>query len=1338
MTTQIGTSRAENIFGTSDPDTLDGQGGDDQLEGGAGDDILLGGEGNDYLDGGEGNDRLEGGPGDDTLITGNGDDVVLGGDGADKVNGEPRAGGNFIFWPATGRLQISGGAGDDFLYGGIGDDQIAGDEGDDILKGSNGNDRLEGGAGNDNLDGGAGDDILDGGPGNDRIVSGGGRDTIFGGDGDDEINGYIADDATYRYWNYTGPVTADGGAGNDFIYGSSSADDLKGGSGDDIIYAGSGDDRLDGGPGADMLYGQGGNDTYVVDHLADSVVDREGANTGLIKVDFYKPAPGVSWTLEAGIKPIPYWIDALVEGGDAVHDAYVMKSAGVLRYAFPDAPLASWSSADKNGFSAFNSAQEAFVRETFAYISSVINLRFEEVSDANAPGVLSFANNAQTGSAGYATGGYSSTKWAIFLNNTGSSARGNSNPQDGDYAALTIIHEIGHALGLKHPHSRAAGETSPSDPPYLSSAEDRTTFTQMSYNDVPQDYFAVFRDLDLAALHYLYGPAQVPGTRANQAGDTRYILSTLETNFIWDGGGEDTLDATSADRRITLSLDVGTQSYFGASPNSLITAAGQVTINLGTLIEHVDATHFDDEVSGNAAANRLDGRAGNDTLLGRAGNDVLIGGLGDDLLDGGEGVDIAQYLDASASVRVDLQAGSADGAAGRDRLTSIEGIWGGAFDDVLSGSEGDNIFRGGAGNDLIDGRGGTDLVEILADFEACEISFEGDVCRIFAPNFGTDTLTNVERVLFLGQSRVEKTISELKALAPANKAPIFAAATQSLSVDEDKTLSLSLEAQDPDGDVVTYVVSQAANGSAQISSNSLTYTPNPNFAGDDRVLVTARDEKGGEAQLSLTIKVNEVNDAPAFAGPFEPLKLVAGAAVSITLEARDVDADRLRYLASGAEKGSVSLVDNRLTYQAFANALGSDRVSVTVDDGRGGTVSQILDIDIQALALAPSPPAFRLTAPDGWVGAIGGTGLIAGSAGYQNITLLAGTLSLDASFNRGGDILNFGGVASQYRAERQGSALRLVGGDGLSATIPVGTLTNYLAFDDGARDLKFAGGAIRIGTQLVETGAAPVSASPDVSLPSTPSDPNAVARVSLLGGSLLQGAAHITLSGRALLYGTPGADVVALAKNGPADLVFDASFNRGGDTIILNGEAQSYDAQRAGSSVRLTKGDQSLTIPVGTAGLTLRFADGDRSLIFDGNAFKIGAQRIEATKAALLSYGTQVSLDVGTAEQSVALSGAGGSVLFEDDASRDSFVVITNFARGDLIRVTGAKAEQYSFSSRDLDGDGVADDLTISYVDPATGVINDIEILNILGTTAIVQDYSSALAAIGFNFMSFG
>jgi hypothetical protein len=46
--------------------------------------------------------------------------------------------------------------------------------------------------------------------------------------------------------------------------------------------------------------------------------------------------------------------------------------------------------------------------------------------------------------------------------------------------------------------------------------------------------------------------------------------------------------------------------------------------------------------------------------------------------------------------------------------------------------------------------------------------------------------------------------------------------------------------------------------------------------------------------------------------------------------------------------------------------------------------------------------------------------------------------------------------------------------------------------------------------------------------------------------------------------------------------------------------------------------------------------------------------------------------------------------------------------------------------------------LAISYADPISGAVNDIEILNILSPTSFVQDYSSAVTAVGFNFMSFG
>lgn len=1278
MTSQSGTNGADNLAGTNGPDSLEGLGGDDQLQGYGGDDTLLGGDGNDELDGGEGSDRIEGGAGDDRILTGDGDDIVLGGEGVDWVNGEPRAGGRFVYWPASGALQISGGGGDDFLYGGTGPDLIEGDEGDDILKGAEGNDRLEGGAGNDNLDGGPGDDILSGGEGGDRLISGEGRDTLMGGAGNDEINGYIVDSDTYNYWNHGGPVDADGGEGDDFIYGSSGNDDLKGSAGDDIIYGGLGNDRLDGGPGADAFFGGAGDDAYVVDHLSDQVTDSQGRNTGLITIDFYKPSPGVSWTLKEGVKPIPYWIDALVEGGSALGDAYLIAQDGVLRYAFPSTTLASWNATDSSGFTPFNSAQRAFVRQTFDYISSVLNLRFEEVADASQPGVLSFANNAQKASAGYATGSYSGDKWAIFLNNEGVSARGNLNPVEGDYAALTIIHEIGHALGLKHPHDQAAGETSASDPPYLGAIEDRTTFTQMSYNDLPEDYYPVFRDLDIAALHYLYGPAQIEGTRPNQAGDTRYVLTTSWTNFIWDGGGIDTLDARSANQRLTLSLAPGAHSYFGASPANLITAPAQVTINLGTRIENVEATPFDDEIRGNDAPNRLDGGAGNDLLWGLEGDDVLIGGLGDDQL------------------------------------------------------------FGGAGDDLLDGGLGDDVAEIGAEFAACQISFDGELCRITAPQLGTDILTNIERVTFRGDTQVDKTIADLKALSAQNGAPRFVLVPQSLTLQEDTSLSFRVDAEDPNGDPLSFSLTGPSYGRASISEGRVTYTPNPDFSGEDSLSLTVSDSQGAQVTQRIQLVVQAVNDAPQFTSPLEGIRLVAGSLFSWTLVASDRDGDALTYRVTGAQNGSVSLIDNQLIYQASAFASGVDQLSVTVQDPFGASQTQLIQIEIEPLAASSKASAFRMNVPDGWVGTIGGNGLLMGTLGFQNIQLLFGTLILDASFNRGGDLITLPGEGSFFQVERQGSALQISAGDAFRATIPVGTAQSYLAFDDGVRSLKFSDGGIRLGGQILSTSQAILEAKADAVAPSFEANPNATARLFLLGSATQSEQAHVTLGGRALVYGTMASDVVALARNASVHLSFDASFNRGGDIIILGQEARAFEAVRMGSSVLLTSADQSLNIPVGTSGLTLRFLGEDRTLIFSQGSMRIGAQVIEASQAPLFPFTNIVSIDAGTAEQSLALSGANGSILFEDDAGRDSFVMITNFSSGDLIRVTGAPEDAYSFSSRDVDGDGVADDLAISYSNPATGAVNDIEILNLVSPSSFVQDRASAILAAGFNFISFG
>jgi Ca2+-binding RTX toxin-like protein len=120
-----------------------------------------------------------------------------------------------------------------------------------------------------------------------------------------------------------------------------------------------------------------------------------------------------------------------------------------------------------------------------------------------------------------------------------------------------------------------------------------------------------------------------------------------------------------------------------------------------------------DKLVGNAGDDVLAGMSGNDTLQGGDGDDYLMGGAGNDTLDGGNGVDWAAYEDATSGVTVNLALTAAQntGGGGSDKLTSIENLYGSAFNDVLTGSAGDNALAGGAGADSLSGGAGDDLLQ---------------------------------------------------------------------------------------------------------------------------------------------------------------------------------------------------------------------------------------------------------------------------------------------------------------------------------------------------------------------------------------------------------------------------------------------------------------------------------------------------------------------------------------------------------------------------------------------------------------------------------------------------
>jgi len=431
--------------------------------------------------------------------------------------------------------------------------------------------------------------------------------------------------------------------------GTSGNDTLDGTALNDVLFGGSGNDTLDGGEGSDELYGGEGNDAYIVRNRWDQIYDTGGIDSALVHADFYKTDPDIeNWSWAAGVQKLPYWIDALIPAA-ATGFPSILGSSKTFTYCFPASPPPHFSATDAAGFKAFTAQQQAFVRAALDYIATVVDLHFIETTHAADVNTLVFANNTQSGSSGYAYFPHDSYIGSDVLLNYSGSSSSNLSPRDGDYSALTLIHEIGHALGLKHPFSHSDSEA-----PYLPAAENTSQWSVMSYNSRVADYSLHYAPLDIAALQYLYGPS-----KAATADDT-YTLTARTSNLIWDGGGTDTIDASALSQGVTLYLDPGHWGYIG-SKGALISDAGQVTVNVGSVIENAIGSAAGDRITGNGADNRIAGMGGADTLAGGAGNDRLDGGEGNDTflfeagresIYGGAGTDKLIVSHNSAAMRV--------------------------------------------------------------------------------------------------------------------------------------------------------------------------------------------------------------------------------------------------------------------------------------------------------------------------------------------------------------------------------------------------------------------------------------------------------------------------------------------------------------------------------------------------------------------------------------------------------------------------------------------------------------------------------------------------------------
>ena len=147
----------------------------------------------------------------------------------------------------------------------------------------------------------------------------------------------------------------------------------------------------------------------------------------------------------------------------------------------------------------------------------------------------------------------------------------------------------------------------------------------------------------------------------------------------------------------------------------------------------------------------LIGGSGADTLTGDALDNLFLGNLGADRIDGGAGFDTAYYSERTAAISVVLKGASATsvfvGGVAEDTLLNVEGVVGGAGDDVLTGDGLANAFRGGLGQDRIDGGAGLDTADYRDKAVAVSVTLAGSkAATVFVGGVAEDTLLNVENV----------------------------------------------------------------------------------------------------------------------------------------------------------------------------------------------------------------------------------------------------------------------------------------------------------------------------------------------------------------------------------------------------------------------------------------------------------------------------------------------------------------------------------------------------------------------------------------------------------------
>lgn len=186
---------------------------------------------------------------------------------------------------------------------------------------------------------------------------------------------------------------------------------------------------------------------------------------------------------------------------------------------------------------------------------------------------------------------------------------------------------------------------------------------------------------------------------------------------------------------------------------------------------------------------------------------------------------------------------------------------------------------------------------------------------------------------------------------------------QTVEAREDSPASFRLAASDPDGDWLQYsILSDPLHGTLSGNAPDLTYTPEPEYFGQDSITFRASDSFGGSSTAIVSINVASVNDMPAAYDDSATTDQSKAVAIAVLENDEDIETEALTVVSTGNPQNGTSAIngDGTVTYTPNSGFSGSDYFTYTISDGQGGSATAGVSVTVnpiqQALEPVPVPP----------------------------------------------------------------------------------------------------------------------------------------------------------------------------------------------------------------------------------------------------------------------------------------------------------------------------------------------------------------------------------------------